>query len=143
MKSKDLQKVELSRYHNGQTTTKIHRHLNGRIGLRTIKRWCQMIRQSRSIKLSSLPASLTFRNNEGQSIQKVKHRLRPKKRVSARKLSMDLRISERNVRRIMKNDLGLRSYTKVIEPLLFNDLKDQTEKHLQIGFEEIFEKKKL
>ena len=67
----------------------------------------------------------TFRNNEGQNIQKVKHRLRPKKRVSARKLSMDLRISERNVRRIMKNDLGLRSYKKVIEPLLSNDQKSK------------------
>ena len=36
MKSKDLQKVGLSKYHNGDTTTKIHRDLNGGIGLRTI-----------------------------------------------------------------------------------------------------------
>ena len=62
----------------------------------------------------------TFRNNEGQNIQKIKHRLHPKKRVSTRKLSMNVRISERNVRRIMKNDLGVRFYKKVIESLLFN-----------------------
>ena len=37
----------------------------------------------------------------------------------------------------MKNDLGRCFYKKVIEPLLSND---QTEKHLHIGFEQIFEK---
>ena len=60
MKSKDLQKVGLSKYQNGDTTTKIHRHLNGGIGLRTIERWCQMIRQSGSIKLSSPPGGQGF-----------------------------------------------------------------------------------
>ena len=38
MKSKDLQNVVLSKYQNGDIPTKIHRDLNGRIGLRTIKR---------------------------------------------------------------------------------------------------------
>ena len=123
MKSKDLQKVGLSKYQNGQTTTKIHRHLNGGIGLTTIKRWRQMIRHSGSIQIVKFTRWPTFRKNEGQNIQKVKHRLRPKKRVSARKLSMDFRISERSVRQIMKNDLGLRPYRKVIEPLLSNDQK--------------------
>ena len=91
------------------TTTKIHRYLNGEIGLRTTERWCQMIRRSGSIKLSNPPGGPRFARTKGK-IQKVKHRLRRKKRVSARKLSMDLRISERSVRRIMKNDLGLRPY---------------------------------
>ena len=56
-----------------------------------------MIRQSGSIKLSSPTGSPRFVTTKG-NIQKVKHRLRPKKRVSARKLSMDLRASKRNVR---------------------------------------------
>ena len=38
MKSKDLQKVVLSKYQNGDNPTKIYRDLNGGIGLRTIKR---------------------------------------------------------------------------------------------------------
>ena len=88
MKSKDLQKVVLSKYQNGDNPTKIHRDLNGGIGLRTIKRWCQMIRQSGSIKLSSPPGGPRFARTKG-NIQKIKHRLRRKKRVSARKLSME------------------------------------------------------
>ena len=132
MKSKDLQKVILSKYQNGDNPTKIHRDLNGGIGLRTIKRWCQMIRQSGSIKLSSPPGGPRFARTKG-NIQKVRHRLRPKKRVSARKLSMDLQISERSVRRIMKNDLGLRSYKKVIEPLLSNDQKIKRKKIRKLG----------
>ena len=79
MKSKDLQKVVLSKYQNGDTTTKIHRDLNGRIGLRTIERWCQMIRQSGSIKLSSPPGGQRFARTKG-NIQKVKYRLRRKKK---------------------------------------------------------------
>ena len=122
MKSKHFQKAGLSKYHNGQTTTKIHRDLNGRISLRKIKRWWQMICQFGSIILSSPPDGPRFARTKG-NIQKVKHRLRRKKRVSARKLSMDLHISDRSVRRIMKNDLGLRPYKKVIEPLLSNDQK--------------------
>ena len=58
-----------------------------------------------------------------KNIQKVKNRLRRKKKVSARKISMELDISERSVRRIMKNDLGLYPYKKVIEPLLSDDQK--------------------
>ena len=121
MKSKDLQKVVLSKYQTGDNPTKIDRDLNGGIGLRRIERWCQMIRRSGSIKLSCSPRT------KG-NIQKVKHRLRRKKRVSTRKLSMELDISERSVRRIMKNDLGLRPYKKVIEPLLSNDQKIKRKK---------------
>ena len=127
MKSKDLQKVVLSKYQNGDTPTKIHRDLNAGTDLRTIKRWCQMIHQSGSIKLSSPPGGPRFARTKG-NIRKVKHRLHRKKRVSAGKLSMELGISERSVRRIMKNDLGLHPYKKVIEPLLSNDQKIKRKK---------------
>ena len=72
MKSKDLQKVVLSKYQNGDTPTKIHRDLNGTIGLRTTKRWCQMIHRSGSVKLSSPPDGPHFARTKG-NIQKVKH----------------------------------------------------------------------
>ena len=72
MKSKDLQNVVLSKYQNGDTTTKTHRDLNGGIGLRTIEWWCQMILQSGSIKLSSPPGGPRFARTKG-NVQKVKH----------------------------------------------------------------------
>ena len=124
MKSKHLQKVVLSQYHNGDTTTKVHRHLNDGIDLTTIKRWCQIIHQSSSIKLLSAAGGRCFVRTKG-NIQKVKHRLCRKKRVSTGKLSMELCSSDKSVWRIMKNDLGLHSYKIVIEPLLSNH---QTEK---------------
>ena len=92
MKSKDIQMVVLSKYQNGHTTTRIHRDLNGGIGLTTIKLWCQIIRQSGSIKLPSPPGGPRLATTKS-NIQKVKHHLRRKKRVSARKLSMELPIS--------------------------------------------------
>ena len=47
-----------------------------------------MISRSGSVKLSSPPGGSRFARTKG-NIQKVKHRLRRKKRVSARKLSME------------------------------------------------------
>ena len=70
MKSKDLQKITLSKYQNGDTPIKIHRNLNGGIGLRTIKRWCQMIRQFGSINLSSPPGNSRFAKNDGATLKR-------------------------------------------------------------------------
>ncbi|CAM4820506.1 unnamed protein product [Rotaria magnacalcarata] len=126
MKSKDLQNIVLSKYQNGDTPTKTFRDLNSGIGLRTIKRWCQMILQSGSTTLSSPPGCRRLARTKG-NIRKVKSRLRRKKRVSARKLSMELDISERSVRRILKNDLELHPCKKVVEPLLSDDQKIKRE----------------
>jgi hypothetical protein len=64
----------------------------------------------------------SFGSNKGEH-SKGKEPVTPKKKVSARKISMELDISERSVRRIIKNDLGLYPYKKVIEPLLSDDQK--------------------
>ena len=95
-----------------------------------------MIRQSRLYQIVKSTSWSTFHNNEGQNIQKVKHRLRRKKRVSVRKLSMDASLFPREMfGEIMKNDLGLRSYKKVIEPLLFNDQKIKRKNICKLAFE--------
>ena len=60
MKSKDLQKVVPSKCQNDDTPTEIHRDLNSRIDLRTIKGWYQLIRQSGSIALSTPPGCPHF-----------------------------------------------------------------------------------
>ena len=75
MKSKDLQNIVLSKYQNGDTAGKIYRGLDDAIGLRTIKRWCQMIRQSDSIKISNPPGWPRLVRTKA-NIQKVKHPLR-------------------------------------------------------------------
>ena len=97
MKSKDLQKVVLSKYQKGDTPKQIYHHLNGELGLRTIERWCQMIRRSGTITLSKLPGGLRLARTK-KNIQKVKSRLHRKKMMSARKISMKLDIFERSVR---------------------------------------------
>ena len=75
MKSKDLQNIVLSKYQNGDTAGKIYRDLDDAIGLRIIKRWCQMIRQSGFIKISSPPGCPRLVRTKA-NILKVKHRLR-------------------------------------------------------------------
>ena len=51
MKSKDLQKLVLSKYQNGDGPSKIFADIKGDIGFRTINRWYQMIRETGSIEL--------------------------------------------------------------------------------------------
>ena len=97
--------------------TSLIRHLNGAIGVRTIERWCKIIRKTDLIDLSKQsgrPCVLCSK----EIIQKIKTRLKLKKRVSSRKLTKEFDISERSVRLILKGDLGLRPYQKQIELLL-------------------------
>ena len=54
MKRKDLQKLVLLKYDNGDGTTKILRDLNGAISLSTIERWCRRIREVSTIDLVNL-----------------------------------------------------------------------------------------
>ena len=140
MKSKDLQNIVLSKYQNGDVPAKICRDLNGGISLATVKRWCQMIRRTGSIELSGTHGGPRIVRTK-ENILKVKNCLRRKTGVSARKLSMELGISATNVRRILKIDLGLKPYKKIIEPSLSDDQKIKR-KNLRIGFKTIFEKRK-
>ena len=131
MKSKDLQKLVLSKYEKGEGPSQIFRNLNGALCLRTVKRWCKMIRETGSIELSTSPGrSRTIRTKE--SIKKVKHRLNRKKNVTSRKLAVELNISRTSVRRILKSDLLLRPYKKIVEPLL-TDKHREKKKIFELG----------
>ena len=103
MKIKDLQNVILSKYQKGDTSTEIHRDLNGGISLATIKSWCHMIRQSGSIQLPCTHGGPQIVRTK-ENIQKVKNRLRRKQKVLDRKLSRERGISVTSVRRILKID---------------------------------------
>lgn len=117
MKSKDLQKVVFSKFQNGDRPTKIFKDLSGVLSLETVKRWCKMIKETGAIELSSPPGRPRIIRTPG-TIQKVKNRLKRKKRVSARRLSKELDISQTTIRRILRNDLGCHPYKKIIEPNL-------------------------
>ena len=123
-----LQNVVLSKYQNGDTPTKIYHDLSGAVGLRTIKQWCQMIRQTGIISLSSSPGCPHLVRTTA-NIKKVKDRL-----------STELDISRISVRRILKNNMGIRSYKKIIEPSLSDDQRVKR-KTLQTEFEQISEKR--
>ena len=127
MKSKDIQKLVLSKYEKGEGPSEIFQHLNGTVSLITIKRWCKMVRETGTIQLSKSPGRpRTVRTKE--SIRKVKARLNRKRKVSIRKLIHELDISYGSVRRILKNDLRLRPYKMVVEPLLTDEHKEKRKK---------------
>ena len=90
MKSKDLQNVVLSKYQNADTPTKIYHDLSGAISLRTIKQWCQMIRQAGTISLSSPPVYPRLVRTKA-NVKKVTDRLCRKARVSAGRIVYEAR----------------------------------------------------
>ena len=120
MKSKGLQNVVLSKYQNGDTPTEIYHDSSGVIGSKTIKQWCQMIHQTGTISLSSAPGCLRLVRTNA-NVERVKDRLRRKSRVSARKIATEFGILRISLRGILKNDIGLCPYKKLMEPLLSDD----------------------
>ena len=108
MKSKDLQKLVLSKYDNADGTTKAFRDLNGAISLLTIERCCRRIREVGTIDLvNPRGCSRTIRTKV--VIQKIKRRLNRRKPLSSRKLARELGISRSSVQRTLKNDLELQA----------------------------------
>jgi hypothetical protein len=55
MKSKDLQKLLLSKHENSDSVTKIFHDLQGTIPRKTIFNWCKMIHETGSIDMSTSP----------------------------------------------------------------------------------------
>ena len=124
MKSKDLQKLALSKYDNDDGTTKIFRDLNGAISLSTIERWCRRIHEVGTIDLvNPRGCSRTIRTKA--SIQKIKRRLNRRKSLSSRKLARELGISRSSVWRILKNNRELQAYKMQKEGLLTDKHKEK------------------
>ena len=125
-KSKELQKIVFSKYQNGDTSTKIYRDLNGGFGLTTIKRWCQVIRRSGSIQLSSPPSDLRIIRTKA-NIQKINNLFTPKKieyQLEDYRWSL-ISLQQVSGRRILKCDLGLKSHKIVAEPSLSDGQKNK------------------
>ena len=101
MKGEDFQKLVLSKYDKGEPSTKIFEDLNGFVSSRTIRRWCKMGRETGTINLSHSLGRPRIIRTKGM-IQKVRKRMKRKKRVSVRKLAGELDISNGSVVRILK-----------------------------------------
>ena len=124
MKSKDFQNLLLSKYQNGDGPTKIFRDLNDSVSRRTIERWCKAVRVTGSINLSSPPGCQRTLRTKG-AIQKIKYHLERREPVSSRKTARHLGISRTSIRRILRNDLGLRAYKVQYEQLVTNEHKEK------------------
>ena len=92
MKNQVLQDFVLSKYQIGEGPFKLFHDLNGSVSLKTVERWCKMINETGSIKLSFSPGRpRTVRTKI--NIQKVKTILKRKKKLPTRKLAKELDIS--------------------------------------------------
>ena len=112
MKSKDLQKLVLSKYEAGQTSKKIFEDSNGEVSYPTVKRWCKMIRETDTIDLSELSGcQRTVRTKA--AIQKIKRKSQGGKRIPCGKLALEMDMSFSSAYRILRKDLKMVSYKKL------------------------------
>lgn len=86
-----------------------------------------MIDETGSINVSNLAGYPHIVRTSG-TIQKVKNRITGKRRVAARKLSRELKISRTSIQRILKEDLALFPYKKILQPFLTDAHKAKRKK---------------
>ena len=127
MQSKDLQKLVLSKYEEEQIPKKIFEDLNGTVSYRTVKRWCKMIRETGAIDLSK-PSGCYRTVRTKAAIHKIKRKSKGGKRISCRKLSLEMDMSFSSAYRILRKDLEMKFYKKPVEPLLKDEHKAQRKK---------------
>ena len=119
-----MQKVVLSKYEKGEYPKKIFDDLCGVVSLRTIERWCKSIRETGEINLQrSTGRPRIIRTNA--TIQKVRKKTNKKPQLSARKMALEMGLSETTVRRVLKDDLKLKAYKKTVQPLLTDEHKEK------------------
>ena len=96
MKGEDLQKLVLYKYEKGEPSTKIFEDLNDFVSFRTIRRWCKRVRETDTINLFHSLGRPRIIRTKGM-IQKVRKRMKRKKRVSVRKLAGEQRVCCQNL----------------------------------------------
>ena len=127
MKSKDLQKLVVAKYEAGQTPKKIFEDLSGSVSYRTVKRWWKMTRKTGAIHLSK--SSTCHRTVHTKvPIQKIKRKSKGRKRISWRKLALEMDMSFSNAYRIFRKDLKMKPYKRTVESLLKDEHKAQRKK---------------
>ena len=109
MKSKDLQKLVLSKSEARQTSKKIFEDLNGAMSYRTVKRWCKLIQETGAIDLSK--SSGCHRTVLKKApIQNIKRKSKSSTRISCKNLVLEMDISFSSACRILRKDLKMKPY---------------------------------
>ncbi|CAF1264639.1 unnamed protein product [Didymodactylos carnosus] len=117
MKSKDTQEPVLRLHKEGLNENEIHEHLRGTVSRATIYSWVKSINRSGTIDLTS-PKGRPRIIHTKTLTQKVTQRLSRKKKASSRILAKEMKVSHTTMRRIIKEDLGLKPYVKRVAPKL-------------------------
>ncbi|CAF0740495.1 unnamed protein product [Didymodactylos carnosus] len=129
MKSKDLQNVVLRLHAQGLSGQKIMEHLGGKVSKATINKWVKRFKESGEIDLQR-PSGRKRSKRTKRLIKQIKfHFLQSKKRMSTQKLAMVHNVSRRTMQRLIKDDLGYKSYIKRVAPKLTD-----TEKKKRFSF---------
>ena len=111
MKSKDLQKLVLSKYEVGHTLKKIFEDLNRAVSYQTVKRWCKMMWETGAIDLSK-PFGCYRTVRTKAAIQKIKRKSKGGKRIFCRKLALEMDMCFSGAYRILRTDLKMKPYKK-------------------------------
>ena len=123
MKTKDL----LPKYGAGQAPKKIFEDLNGAVSHRTVKQWCKMSWKTGAIDLSK-PFGCHRTVLTKAAIQKIKRKSKGGKRISCRKLALEMDMFFSNAYRILRKDLKMKPYKITVEPLLKDEHKAEQKK---------------
>ena len=117
MKSKDIQNIVLLKLQAGKSPSEISKDLCNVVSERTVREWKSRYLKTGEIHLKKPPVLIrTVRTKN--IIVKVKKTFQRKARQSVHKMARQLGISERSLRRIVKEDLGLHGYRITIQPKL-------------------------
>ena len=127
MKSKDLQKLVLSKYETEQTPKKIFEDLNSAMSYAIVERWCKMIWETAIIDLSK-PSDCHRTVRTKVAIQKIKRKSKGDKRISCRKSVLEMNMSFSSAYRILRKDLKVKPYKITAEYLPKDEYKVQWEK---------------
>ena len=103
MKSKDLQKIVLSKHEAGQT---LFDDFNSVVGYATVKRRCKMIGETGAIDLSKSSACHGTVHTKAP-IQKIKRKPKGGKRISCRKLALKMNMSFSSACGILRKGLKM------------------------------------
>ena len=107
MKSKDLQKLVLSKYEAEQTPKKVFEDLNDAMSYPSVKRWCKMIRETGAVD-SSKPSACYRTVHTKAPVQKIKRKPKGGKRISCRKLVLEMDMSFSSAYRTLRKELQMK-----------------------------------